>query len=612
MTIPNGKEQQHTLIGGVDALGREIPVVDRFRTDRYVGMFYFSYLSNESHTNTQTPCEEGLTLAATCQPTVIKPVLDVEHLLANDPALLWSEEKVDGSWYCTQPLYGYYDHADPWVIAKHIELFIEVGIDFVAFDVTNGAVEPRCIGNYLEVSEQFRQAGWKVPKFCFFTNFTHFGRAKERSLLKWLYDHIYAKELYRELWFYGPYDKPLIIGYPDSYAGPQGAYVPIDGSSRYPDGVEQLSAEMVDFFHWRRPQWPSQKYDSNGFPYVSIERPQPVHTDTVSVSVAQLGAGAMSWAEHPPVPFKGMFQNRTKGRGWSDTLGENVKALVPYDTNYQEQWDYAVDTDASIVFLTGWNEWGAGKHFWTREGHSTPTYVDSFNLEYSRDIEMMKDGLQDNTFMLTAANIRKYKGIQEERTAPRGVDVGCAADPAWVWEDGVCYVGRPFVRTARDSYGCMNDIHYTSPAPENPVEEIRVAHSVDNLFFYLKMSHPITPRKAGQTNHHVLFLRVEGAEGPSFEGFQYAIGRNPNTEGKTSLEMSVGGYRFIRVGDILCDTTDDRMEICVPKRLIGIVGPHFSIGFKYADGVQNEADIMDYYVSGDVLPLGRLCYTYAV
>lgn len=608
----SAKHRQNQQITGIDALGRTISAVDDFRTDRYVGMFYFMYKSNEVVSSTEEPNDSGFTPDPECPSPLrsVLPVRDVEELLATDPQVLWNEERLSGNWYCTEPLFGYYDHGDPWVIAKHIELFIEAGIDFVCFDITNGAVEPRGICNFMDIAYRYYREGWNVPKICFFTNFTHFLKAPERSLLKWLYDHIYAKNLYPELWFYGPYDKPLMIGYPDSYAGPLSAYLPIQGATAYPEGAERLDPEIVEFFHWRRPQWPTQKFDPNGFPYVSIERPQRVHTDTISVSVAQLSAGAMSWEEHPPVPFKGMFTNRTKGRGWSGAVGENVKENVPFDTNYQEQWDQAIAEDPAIVFLTGWNEWGAGKFLWKRDGYVTPSYVDCFNIEYSRDIEMMRGGLLDNTFMKTVANIRAYKGVTGETTQPVGVDVGCAEDPAWIWEDGIAYYGRSFARIARDSYGSKNEIRYTSPQPENPVEEIRVAHSADNVYFYLRMSGPITPRAAGQTNHHVLFIRVEGSDAPSFEGFHYAINRNPTAEGKTSLEVSVGGYRFIRKGDIDCDILGDRLQIRVPKKELGIVGPHFSLSFKYANGVENEADIMDYYISGDVLPLGRLAYGY--
>lgn len=36
-----------------------------------------------------------------------------------------------------EPLYGYYNSLDPWVIRRHVELFISAGIDCLVFDATN-------------------------------------------------------------------------------------------------------------------------------------------------------------------------------------------------------------------------------------------------------------------------------------------------------------------------------------------------------------------------------------------------------------------------------------------------------------------------------------------
>jgi len=41
------------------------------------------------------------------------------------------------------------------------------------------------------------------------------------------------------------------------------------------------------------------------------------------------------------------------------------------------------------------------------------------------------------------------------------------------------------------------------------------------------------------------------------------------------------------------------------------VGEKFVINFKWSDNMQNEGDIMDFYVNGDVAPGGRFKYQYA-
>ena len=52
------------------------------------------------------------------------------------------------------------------------------------------------------------------------------------------------------------------------------------------------------------------------------------------------------------------------------------------------------------------------------------------------------------------------------------------------------------------------------------------------------------------------------------------------------------------------------MQLCIPRSAVGIEDKAFSIRFKAADSIEHPEDIMDYYVSGDAVPMGRLAYTY--
>ena len=44
---------------------------------------------------------------------------------------------------------------------------------------------------------------------------------------------------------------------------------------------------------------------------------------------------------------------------------------------------------------------------------------------------------------------------------------------------------------------------------------------------------------------------------------------------------------------------------------MGIKKDDFTLYFKVADSIEKEDDIMDYYVSGDSVPMGRLVFTYS-
>mgnify|MGYP007049601001 FL=1 len=52
------------------------------------------------------------------------------------------------------------------------------------------------------------------------------------------------------------------------------------------------------------------------------------------------------------------------------------------------------------------------------------------------------------------------------------------------------------------------------------------------------------------------------------------------------------------------------MLLSVPLKALGLSADNCFVQLKVADNVQNPGDIMDYYVTGDSAPIGRLSYTY--
>ena len=107
-------------LASVDAYGRTAYASYERQENRDVGLFYFLWLG--AHGN---------------------KVYDISDLLENDPDALWdtegNEESPLGQYhYWGEPLYGYYNSKDPWVIRRQMELFTLSGIDFIAFDCTNG------------------------------------------------------------------------------------------------------------------------------------------------------------------------------------------------------------------------------------------------------------------------------------------------------------------------------------------------------------------------------------------------------------------------------------------------------------------------------------------
>lgn len=551
-----------------DSLGRDIRITAQDRAafhtkpnkKRYVGIFYFLWLGQQGEKQDD--------------------VYDIEKLLVSQPEALWNvsedckEAPFHTNYFFAEPLFGYYNMADPYILRKHIEFFIAADIDFIALDYTNGLVYDKVWPKLFELLEEYRLAGWKVPQVTFL--------AKTRSdwVVSYVYEHIHSQNLYPELWFYGPYDKPLIVA-----------------------PKESLTEEQLEFYHVREPQWPNAKRDNAAFPYMDWTRPQTVFEDLMSVSVAQHTAGAFSFSKHL-LSFACGTENR--GRGYSQVTGENCTEAVNACVNFIEQWDHAVEVDPEIVFVTGWNEWTALK-LKNQRDLSYPLWVDTFNVEFSRDIEMTKGYYDDNFYLQLIKQVRRYKGVQAVSTWAPNLTFPVEMDASQWLEAGAVYANIATKKEGRDFAGYVPKYHYIQPIPDNFIREVRVAHDDENLYFRIQTKDAITQRKDAQRNWMNVFIGIDVANnsGPSWIGFQYVV----NREFAGSLsKVETEGFRL--VGKVACSVRGPYMQLAIPFSALGLTLENLRIRFKVADSIANPENIMDYYVSGDTVPLGRLAFTY--
>lgn len=572
----NANKRSVTYITGTDALGRKIKPVADFREDRFVGIFYFAWHNSDQH-----------------------KVFDVTKILRENPDDLWSMDPKNpiaprATYYFNEPLYGYYSSSDPYVIRKHIELFIAAGIDFIAYDFTNFQIYWDPLYRMLDLLIEYGNAGWKVPQVMFFT------KKDCANQIPQLYEKLYMEEKYSHLWFRGSGSKPYLIGEP-----------------------KDIPEEYHDYFNLRYSFWPSDPYREDGWPYVDKVRPQRVFTNLVSVSVAQHTGGAFSWSIKGP----NNQQRPSWGRGY--TLGNptngDPEAIVRGD-NFQEQWDTAIELDPEIIFVTGWNEWIAGKFIDEDPKYGgVPYWVDTFNTEFSRDAEMTKsrgyvvdekgnfleEGYGDNFYMQMVENIRRYKGLpitESNYVEPLSKTIDIFGDVSQ-WNDvSRVYLSHATEKVERDFRGYVARMKYTQAKPENVVKEIRVTHDNDNLYFYIKTENDITDYEGGKTNWMNLFIGIDGRKGNSWEHYHYVVNRHPQ-EKSTSLEKFTNGYEGEVVSEVKYSVKGNVMQLEIPRKNLGL-DDDFSIYFKVADSIEKEDDIMDYYVSGESVPLGRLSFSY--
>ena len=84
----------------------------------------------------------------------------------------------------------------------------------------------------------------------------------------------------------------------------------------------------------------------------------------------------------------------------------------------------------------------------------------------------------------------------------------------------------------------------------------------------------------------------------------------PTADGITSIEKSTGGYNWTETASAEYAVYGNVILYSIPLSSLGLTADNCYIKFKVTDNITKPDDIMDYYVSGDSAPIGRLSYSY--
>lgn len=556
-----------------DDLGRVLPGTKEAgtrREKRCVGLFYFLWCGSHIHGDDRP--------------------LDITKLLQADPKAgyrpddpEWGAFSVMHHW--GEPLFGYYYSDDEWVMRRHVEMLTYADIDFLVFDTTNAVIYEETAKMMLRLLSEYRAMGFNTPKAMFYTN-TASGKTAQM-----LYDKIYSKNYMADSWFCVD-GKPVIIA------------------------VEsECSPEVREFFNIKMSQWPNEPTKQGGWPWMDFERPQRVfenlkgEPEIINVSVAQ----------HPQIHFgdSAMYgETANRGRSFHNGQEDRSEGAWKYGYNFQEQWDRALETLPPYVFVTGWNEWIAGR--WGGTEARPMSFVDCADLEYSRDAEPMRGGYFDNYYMQLIANVRRYKGcdevpVQEALSAADGTlsmrDVAQSGTPYFNFPKG-CYV--------RDFAGY--NTHYRDHSGRNAIVCARTAHDANNLYFYARTLAQLE-KYDYDSAWMQLYLNVENLSRHEYskrwKGYNYLAGAYQFTDRRTTLSRCIDDSRTLeadtfRPSAVLdFEFADNEIMYRIPKAAVGL-GPddRFEIGFKWFDSRVRPGRMEDFYTSGDAAPIGRLNWVF--
>ena len=108
-----------------------------------------------------------------------------------------------------------------------------------------------------------------------------------------------------------------------------------------------------------------------------------------------------------------------------------------------------------------------------------------------------------------------------------------------------------------------------------------------------------------------LFLRT-GDGMVNWEGYQFIVNRTVVDETTTTLEASAGGLDWRPVAKVSYRVKGREMELAIRRADVGLGkgSKPLPFDFKWADNLQREGDVRDFYLSGDTAPNSRFRYRY--
>ncbi len=485
--------------------------------------------------------------------------------------------------FFAEPLYGYYYSSDEWVIRKHMELLTNANVDFLYMDVTNGYLYLDNLKTVMKVLHEMNEQGYDAPQVVLYT---HSGSA---GIVKSAYTAIYKENYCSDTWFMLD-GKPLIIA--------------------------ETSDNIDDFFTIRVPQWPNEANRKEpSLPWMDWTWPQRIFKDAsgaeeaVSVSVAQHSGNCLfsSSAIYGDLTT-GSGKDVNRGRSFDGTTDLLTSESYKLGINFQRQYDYALAKDAKIVMVTGWNEWVAQRQG-AMSGYEI-AFVDTCNPEYSRDIEMMRGGYFDNYYMQLVNNNAALKGaapviVQDARHA---IDVN--GDFSQWDQIAVAYTDLTGDTFARDSLS-FGKQQLTNNTGRNDIQTVKITSDTTYMYFYVKCAEAITAYEEN-TSWMQIYLNTDNAS-TGWYGYDYILNYKMSDSASVigKYDGIDGAYGFSPAGEVSYRISESEMMLAVPMELLGIEQyDRLYVQFKVADSTTIYDEMEDFYIDGDVAPLGRLNWVY--
>ncbi|MEJ7684347.1 MAG: hypothetical protein WKG06_42165 [Segetibacter sp.] len=563
-----------------DALGRNLPTFKEtgpLKKDKYVGMFYF--LTHNS------PGEEGPS--------------DVTKIKAENPE---NPQWGKGIHYWGEPEFGYYLSTDKWVIRKHAQMLSDAGVDVIIFDCTNNFTYSEVTKTIFEVFRRMREEGERTPDIAFL--------ASEKSVYQ-IWDQIYLKGLYADLWFQWK-GKPLLL------FGQWAGIKPMIEVT-FPSHIQNFFS-IRNSWAWTTLSW----YKNEGkdmWPWID-HYPQHVgwheskeKAECIPVAVAQ----------HPLSNIGRSFQNGKQPA----TDKYDLTPFTAQGLHFAEQWKRTLEVDPEFVFVTGWNEWTAGRQAMKEDVEKELKvwdfypgaklgkagkplkpgdvyFIDQYNQEYSRDIEPMKGGHTDDYYYQLMANIRRYKGSRQP-AEPASKTINIKGDFKQWDSTFASFYDHIGDTEDRNSPGNFQAGPYINTTGRNDIIKAQVTHDQNNLYFCIETKQALTSFNG--KNWMLVFIDADQNKATGWQGYDYVINSKViNATVTTISQLNKNGKPGKNI-KIPLKVERNRLMLSVPRKAIKSENK-LQIEFHIADNINKVGEISEFFFDGDSAPIGRANYQY--
>ncbi len=550
-----------------DGVGRILPGFAEcgpVKKEKWVGIFYWTW-----HTQRGGPNDNSRILAA-----------------AKDGNVAWPANAAPHHW--GEPELGYYLMTDPFVIRKHASMLTDAGVDVIFFDTTNPPFTWK--EEYEALCREYtamRAEGNRTPAIAFIAPF-----GDPRPVTDRLWRDLYQPGLWKDLWFIWE-GRPLLLADPQFIR----------------------DRTVRQFFTYRRPMPDYWMGPSGPDQWSWLEvHPQHVFRDRAGLAEQMSVGVAQNALRNTPGPAPMSHKAGAMGRSWHNGEMDSREGAVNWGLNFDEQWKRAMEVNPKFVFVTGWNEWIAGRYTeWSKYRdtdcyHRGGLFVDQYTQEYSRDCEPMRGGHGDNYYYQLAGWVRRFKGVRPQVKAAGASRI--AVDGNFDDWSGVKPEYRDTIgdTTHRDHRG-YGQLVYRNTTGRNDIVMAKAAFDDARVYFFIQTINKITPRT--DRNWMLLYVDADQSGRTGWLGYDYLA----NLEVPGDAVTTVKAWRqesWQTVGLAEYRVNGNGMEIAIARSMIGQTGAPPAFDFHFADNIQRLDDPAEFGTNGDSAPNRRWNWRFEV